>query len=113
MSAWVSYALRQGQLFKPVLVSSTDEGIECLFCGEHRLIVICVKITTHVRSDSPCQLAVFSSKLASIEPEIGCKLQFDPRDGSTEYKLEAGTEKNNEVIVSIDDCLTRWGPSGF
>ena len=44
MSAWVSYALRQGQLFKPVLVSSTDEGIECLFCREHLLIVIRVEI---------------------------------------------------------------------
>ena len=46
MSAWVSYALRQGQLFKPVLVSSTDEGIECLFCREHLLIVIRVEIAS-------------------------------------------------------------------
>ena len=44
MSAWVSYALRQGQFFKPVLVSRTDEGIECLFCREHLLIVIRVEI---------------------------------------------------------------------
>ena len=44
MSAWVSYALRQGQFSKPVLVSSADERIECLFCREHLLIVIRVEI---------------------------------------------------------------------
>ena len=46
MSAWVSYALRQGQLFKAVLISSTDEGIDCLFCREHLLIVIRIKIAS-------------------------------------------------------------------
>ena len=46
MSAWMSYALRQGQFFKPVLVSSNDEGIECFFTREHRLIVIRVEIAS-------------------------------------------------------------------
>ena len=45
MSAWVSYALRQGQFFKPALISSTYERIECLFRREHFLIVIRVEIT--------------------------------------------------------------------
>ena len=45
VAAWVSYALRQGQSFKTVLVSSICEGIECSFSREHRLIVIGVEVT--------------------------------------------------------------------
>ena len=45
MIVWVRDALRQGQVFKPVLVSSADQGIECLFLREHVLTVIGVEIT--------------------------------------------------------------------
>jgi hypothetical protein len=44
VTAWVSDALRQGQFFETVLVSSICEGIERSFGREHRLIVICVEV---------------------------------------------------------------------
>ena len=46
MSSWVSYALRQGQFFKPALISGTDEGIERLFRCEHLLFVVRIEIAS-------------------------------------------------------------------
>src|SRR4030095_1360745 len=44
VTPWVSYALRKGQCFKTLLISSIGKGIERSFRCEHHLIMICVEI---------------------------------------------------------------------
>ena len=44
VSAGMRDPLPKGKVFKDVAKGTRAQSVQCLLCGEHRLIVVCVKI---------------------------------------------------------------------